>query len=483
MQKIKKFHIKSFKGVYPEIEIDLEENNDSKNLVIYGENGSGKTSIMKAIFLLLEASNQDVQDKLKQYKNIFSSKEASIEVIFDDNSSYLINETTSSINDPLISAIFKTKSFLSYKDIMKIYQSDVSNLYPVLVDDILANELIPPENKFTFNEAYYLVKRVEQIESLRKRKPETLTAIEKDIIDEYRLKSSRKSKALNYAGDKALKDINTALEIVLEKIKPDINKFIKDFGYDFELDFIYENLKKQELAVTATMKDFCITTPNTTFNEAKLTAISISIYFAFLKNYKPINAKLLFLDDILIGMDLGHRIPILKILDENFNDYQIFLFTYDYFWNSVIKKKYEDGKKWKFIKILNSNESIQKEEKNNIQKSEEYLNKGDYKASVVYLRTEFEYILRRYAKHKKSPIRIKYIENPELYKTDDFWNGIKNFKEIKHLKHDIEFYRKNVLNNSVHLLCKPEYGCEIRGAIKAVKELQSIISTLIQNLK
>jgi hypothetical protein len=165
-------------------------------------------------------------------------------------------------------------------------------------------------------------------------------------------------------------------------------------------------------------------------------------------------------------------------LDENFNDYQIFLFTYDYFWNSVIKKKYENGKKWKFIKILYPNESIQKEEQDNIQKSEEYLKKGDYKASVAYLRTEFEYILKRFAEKKRS-FKVKYKENPELYTTDDFWVAIKEINEVKPLKHDIEFYRKNVLNNSVHMLCKPEYGCEIRGAIKTIKELKAILFGLI----
>jgi ABC-type uncharacterized transport system ATPase subunit len=42
--------------------------------------------------------------------------------------------------------------------------------------------------------------------------------------------------------------------------------------------------------------------------------------------------KILFLDDIFIGLDIANRLPLLNILDEHFPEYQIFLTTYDKPW-------------------------------------------------------------------------------------------------------------------------------------------------------
>ena len=53
---------------------------------------------------------------------------------------------------------------------------------------------------------------------------------------------------------------------------------------------------------------------NQVLNEARLSAISTCIYLASIKNNpQAIEYKLLFLDDIFIGLDMGNRLPILKM--------------------------------------------------------------------------------------------------------------------------------------------------------------------------
>jgi predicted ATP-dependent endonuclease of OLD family len=47
MKRIKKIEINHFKGLYGKHEIDLT--NSGKNLMLYGENVSGKSSVAKAI--------------------------------------------------------------------------------------------------------------------------------------------------------------------------------------------------------------------------------------------------------------------------------------------------------------------------------------------------------------------------------------------------------------------------------------------------
>src|SRR5690606_27326487 len=65
-------------------------------------------------------------------------------------------------------------------------------------------------------------------------------------------------------------------------------------------------------------------------NEARLSSFAVCLYLASLKLFPTqIDYKLIYLDDIFIGLDTSNRIPIINILKKDFQDYQIFISTYD----------------------------------------------------------------------------------------------------------------------------------------------------------
>jgi len=51
-----------------------------------------------------------------------------------------------------------------------------------------------------------------------------------------------------------------------------------------------------------------------------------------------------------------------------------------------------------------------------------YLAENDYKAAVIYLRTEFETILKGFC--DKRSLRVRYKPNAKDLKSDDFWQAI-----------------------------------------------------------
>ena len=59
--------------------------------------------------------------------------------------------------------------------------------------------------------------------------------------------------------------------------------------------------------------------------------IAISIYLGTIKHHvQGIPCKVLFLDDIFIGLDISNRLPLReRILESEFPDYQVFITTYD----------------------------------------------------------------------------------------------------------------------------------------------------------
>jgi len=50
------------------------------------------------------------------------------------------------------------------------------------------------------------------------------------------------------------------------------------------------------------------------------------------RHVQGIPCKVLFLDDIFIGLDIANRLPLLSILENEFPEYQVFITSYDKPW-------------------------------------------------------------------------------------------------------------------------------------------------------
>jgi len=230
-------------------------------------------------------------------------------------------------------------------------------------------------------------------------------------------------------------------------------------------------------------------------NEARLTAIAVSIYLgSLLRCPQPPNFKILILDDIFIGLDTSNRVPFLKLLDDKFDKFQIIMTTYDKQWYEFFKLEADD-KKWIFaefyikeenqngyeIPVIKSGQNI-----DFISISENYLNEGDLKASAVYIRSEFEKLLMRYCNKNKVPVTFKC--NPSKVSSEDFWKAIKDLQvpNITNpnthrliplaLKNKIEKRRTLVMNPFSHYdITKPQFKSELLETISVVKELQTYL--------
>ena len=217
-------------------------------------------------------------------------------------------------------------------------------------------------------------------------------------------------------------------------------------------------------------------------NEAKLSAIALSIYFAALKLQPDSDLKLLALDDVLIGLDMSNRLPVLDILEEDFTDYQIVLTTYDKAWYEIVKQRTTE-KEWKYAEFYFSKTDeceipIYVENKAYLEKAKEYLNVNDYKACAIYTRTAFEAMVKKFCEKKN--IRVKYRENPKSLTSEDFWRHIKTRRNkdntlflTKALIGDIELYRSIILNPLSHATIVNIPRQELEDAMKAVEELQN----------
>ncbi len=227
-------------------------------------------------------------------------------------------------------------------------------------------------------------------------------------------------------------------------------------------------------------------------NEAKLSAIAISIYLGMVKRHiQGIPCKVLFLDDIFIGLDISNRLPLLEILKSDFANYQVFITTYDKPWYEFVKTNYlNNNTSWKCFEIYAGRSKkgftipVVKEIKgpgNNdhltyfIQTAEDYHNKGDNKASGVYLRSAFEAILKQFCFGK---VTVKFVVDQSKLTANDFWTATKNHNQATGLtqntKNEIDILLPLVLNPLNHNdINKNEHSSEIGRTINILKILKT----------
>lgn len=495
--KIKKVEIKDYKAFYGKNEFNV----DGKNLFIYGENGSGKSSFYYALKDFFQSSTETLS--YDETENIFLTKaqkgKGYIEVTFNPDKDgtvidkiYTVKKSSKNTyvaGDTSIRDAIKLKSFLTYKHLLGIHYIKKDNEIDLF--DLLVKGVLKHFKSVAITGAKELGELWEEVE----------TAIAKATSQAYNITQkknevNRTISSFNTAFRKLFD--KTSIENILRYAQPILDKF----GHNIELDLLYTqarpnamytSIERNNVRVKIKYLGRDIDKPHIFLNEARLSAIAISIYLGMIKRHvQGLPCKVLFIDDIFIGLDIGNRLPLLKILDVDFSDYQVFITTYDKPWYEFVKSTYLDGNNaWKSIEfyarrtrkgfdipIVRENNSISHVQ-NYIDKAEEYFNQGDNKAAGVYLRSAFEFILKRFCFGKKVPVPF-YIDSSKM-KTDEFWSSVKLYKTshracglTQATTTQIDHYTNLVLNPlSHHDINKHEIRTEIQGAIITIKTLKA----------
>jgi len=468
--KITKITLNNFQAFKHECTIDLAK---GKNLLLYGENGSGKSSLFQALNLCLAPTTA-----ISEHKNIFvSTDDSSVKLEIDDGSKLEWDETSHPYTQTVIVEASKTKGFLDYRALLETHfvhrKEDSVNIFSLAVKTLLAN-IQNPITRGLFGEEWKLIER---------ETPERKSALHTDYLNGL------------------VSNFSTGLATILSDLTDRSNRILSTFeqnvvislslpteGMTFDADL--KLVRNNAISLTAKYYGHEVTRHHKFLNEARLSAIAISVYLGALLLSPPSQLRVLFLDDVLIGLDMSNRLPLLDILPTYFADWQIILATFDKVWFEMAWQRVKDLKTWERGELCCANDNecdvpVYKGNTEYLNVAKSHLDAGDLRAAAIYIRAAYERELKHFCDKFHLPVR--YCENTKDQKAEDFWQVVKAQKRRdgsdllnNTVITDVELFRSTILNQLSHTAPVHFVRNEVEKAHASISMLRDALQPIKQ---
>ena len=478
LDRIQICDFRGFPGPLPE-----ELNLGGRHLLLYGENGSGKSSVFHAVSDLLDLSvtarpfNSDLSDP-HCLKNRFTDPDLDsgrVTIHFRQGQGPVIPELNWPIGfdrpttHVLFVAIARALGSLDYRSILRTHFLQETrqgiNLFDLLIEELLTHIEMPGSTTLFGEDFEAIQKESVEYSELLKKDPSSMDDLERQSyglegIEEDEEKDDEEQRTWgelwsDYLADRInsltahVSSFNEALVGRIAEIAQQANQFVRKFDATLRINLTYSDPLKPlslvdenwrdwvRLTLTANYFSHDIEHPGVVLNEARLTAIALSIYLAALKVETPEAAgkaiefpKLLVLDDVLIGLDMANRLPALDLVKEEFADkgWQVLLMTFDRAWYDVARQRL-DGDKWAryelyAVRVGDHERPVIKEDSDHLLRALAFLEAGEVKAAAVHVRTEFELVLKDGC--SMFNLAVKYNPNPRKVPASDLWSALKS---------------------------------------------------------
>ena len=505
--KIRRIILNDFRG-FPG-KADYEFKLDGRNMLLFGENGSGKSSVFVALREFFNTGTRP--PAFQDFRNVFTADATGqpltsgrVSLEFDDNSglhTWDISQNVRPLSAPAVADAALRFGAVDYRAMLKtsfVHTSGYPNLFGLLVKGVLARMPVTAAGRQT-----------------------TLGKVAEDLRKPNGHYSTRLRKV-----DDACLALNTVLVNHIPPLATVANQILYafgDIGVTFRLippplpvtpapnpeppnpphlryDRQSRDFANLRIDLVAQLHGHGPAEPQNFFNEARLTALALAIYLASIKMSIPpsppgVNtpAKVIILDDVLIGLDMSNRQPLLDILTREdhpdrpgFADWQIILMTHDQAWYSLARRQVRE---WKTVRLAAGHNGqfdvpILYDDTSLIDRAELQLNvHGDERAAGVYLRLAFEEMLKSFCARTRTPIAFhRPDEHPRS--TNVFWQPILGIRVSKKrplidagLGYDVESCRSNVANPLCHYGNSIPLRNETLTAISVLRRLQTTLNS------
>ncbi|MES2176120.1 MAG: hypothetical protein V4523_19570 [Pseudomonadota bacterium] len=455
------------------------------NLLAYGENGAGKSSIYRALRGLFSSTAQEIMP----LHNVFTDPpQPSVRVTLTDKTEFHWSaggHPTAAVQD-----VARKSAFLSHTRLIEMNTgataNDRPNLFKVAVERLLADfeATLAGGTKRSIGELWSDVEKAfaARVQTARgERRPQHYIRDMQNACEQF-------NEGMKQAIEALEKYAQPMLRRLLDAFSADALDLIGFTFYGLSYDETDRAIHNKEFFANVKFRTHVPTAPQNFLNEGRQSALAIAMYLAGRKASVPPDddaLRLLVLDDLLISLDHSHRRPVLEVIATEFVDWQIILLTHDRFWFEMAREQLL-GKPWKSVEIYesvdhdgllrpliwNSGNNLVDE---TLQQAGRFLEENPPQAAAAanYARTACELALRRYCKNYG--IDFPYSDDLQKIKLDTLLTKVaahaKNDPDRKAAIDGIKQHKKLILNPLSHNPTQPIVKADVQAAILAVGKL------------
>jgi energy-coupling factor transporter ATP-binding protein EcfA2 len=480
-----------------------------KNVLVYGENGAGKSSLFHALRNLFSFSLGN-PPSLAALKNVFSAQPSTacaVEVEFNDGKPpatwrlQLVNGVyrdihpatlSSGASDSRVISACLRKACLDYRALLdtNYRQGDGAvNLFAIAVERLLADYPVSISgSSHTIGVLWGAIAVHKQ-----------MLPSSKNVKGIQRVTDA--CAAFNQGFRQALAalqpELNTTLQALLG---PNVSVTLQPFaGVTFNRAYFARDrrIDGESLGIEVRFRNHTVEKPQHFLNEARLSAIAVAIYLAGRLACTPTATadalKLLVLDDVLIGLDHSNRLPVLDVIQNRFADWQVVLLTHDRTWFDLARQRLPESE-WVCIEIYEGDLAakaplpIVRPTANRpavalLDKASQLVKLGFVEAAANYTRQAFEAGMHGACELKK--IELPYQRDPKSIQAQDFLDKLMVWKVTGSLKQAdwdaalkrVELFKAIVMNPYSHPSAPNIPRQEVEDAISAVTAFLKLVRT------
>jgi energy-coupling factor transporter ATP-binding protein EcfA2 len=489
---------------FPEPEIFSLE---GKNLLVYGENGSGKSSIFAALRALFRhPSPPPTLNSKHAFENKFKQPQGgpwSVEAVFTNGKTVTWANTGLQGDKSLRNEIALKAAMLDYRALMEtnhLHGEDRVNLFEVIVNNLLASYGITGPGIYPFPTSGTAQVAISEYWG-------KLTTIRESIGNKSNAIPPRILQAcqgFNAGVNAALNAVNGLLPVLLRDLKYQ-DMQVKPLTFSGLIPNASHWLSArqyggQEIWLEVGYRGEALQHPHLFLNEARLSALGLAIYLAgrlaLVQQATGEAPKLLVLDDVLIGIDHSNRLPVLDVLNKYFADWQVVLLTHDRTWFDLARA-HLPKQEWIYYEVYEGDPSaaapmpIAYKVESELPRA--LLNKGtslmpDYcEAAANYTRQAFELGMRIAC--EVIPIEMPFKQSSKNHKSQELLGKLANWKvkgrldkqgvtqkDWDSILHRLQMFKDIVMNPYSHPSAPNIPKQEIADAIAAVTAFLDLVA-------
>ncbi len=450
----------------------------ANNLFVYGENGSGKSSLFRAVqeFFNQQKAARPFADFKNDRDPTLTSGTVTLRCDDGTEQSWSFGGERP-VKDLPASQIALRLGCLDYRSLLETnftQRGPRVNLFKIAVGHLVGNLERP-------------------VQGGSKRVGELWDAVERTNpanhghYARYLQQSRGNLKRFNDAFEPVIKPLIDKATELLQKF-PNGDLILGAAFQPVDYDETARKFIKTELLLSVRRGGTEVTEHHNILNEARLSAIGLVIYLAGLLTSVPasIYPKLLVLDDVLVGLDMANRMPVLNILAEYFADWQIILMTHDQVWYEMVMMDTPPNR-WSAYELWLADDGVTPMHRSwrcdtnfFIQRAKRHLAENDQRAAGMYARAAFEMKVKAFCENHQVP--VPFVREIRKLNIEKAWEAAKtkavakagNSPKKASLEASfltVDLVKKVVLNPLSHSIPQPLTKTEVQGAIDAVETL------------